>query len=436
MRGLVTPIILLLALLISATSLLAATWYVKPDGSGDAPTIDAAADSAAPGDTILLANGTFTGDGNRDIRLYYGPLIVMSESLNPDLCVVDCGGTASEYHQGFDIRFAGEPPVIIAGVTIRGAYSTASGAIYVGTDGGLPGRAAIVGCVLTGNTSVWGGPAVYVLDGCFASLVNTRVTGNSANSGTIYLSANSALAITGGVFSDNSAEATGGAISLYSAALIASSCTFQGNVAGSYGGAIYGTSSSALSLTGCSFIGNSASSGGGAIYSAGGEVILDGCSSMHNSSSYGASLDCAGEATALVTSCSFVADSSGSAALVFGPDASTTISRTVIAFAKQATAVYCTPGGSTPTVTCSDIFGNQYGDWTGCIEGLAGTEGNISEDPLFCDLAGGSVDVEDCSPCLAAHNSCSLNIGAGSSDCACGEATEPTTWGAIKAMYK
>jgi len=36
----------------------AETWYVKVDGTGDAPTIQAALDSCVTGDTVLLVNGT------------------------------------------------------------------------------------------------------------------------------------------------------------------------------------------------------------------------------------------------------------------------------------------------------------------------------------------------------------------------------------------
>jgi len=33
------------------------TWYVRNDGTGDAPTIQAAVDSAAAGDTVLIGLG-------------------------------------------------------------------------------------------------------------------------------------------------------------------------------------------------------------------------------------------------------------------------------------------------------------------------------------------------------------------------------------------
>ena len=41
-----------------------ATWYIKSDGTGDAPTIQAGITASTNGDTVLVAAGTYTGGGN------------------------------------------------------------------------------------------------------------------------------------------------------------------------------------------------------------------------------------------------------------------------------------------------------------------------------------------------------------------------------------
>ena len=46
------------------------TWSVNAEGTGDAPSIQAAIDSCAAGDTVLAAPGTYTGAGNRDIDFH------------------------------------------------------------------------------------------------------------------------------------------------------------------------------------------------------------------------------------------------------------------------------------------------------------------------------------------------------------------------------
>lgn len=54
--------------------------------------------------------------------------------------------------------------------------------------------------------------------------------------------------------------------------------------------------------------------------------------------------------------------------------------------------------GSAGTVSCNDVFGNTGTDWSG-IADPTGTAGNISADPLFCDLATGKFNIQPTSPC-------------------------------------
>jgi len=64
------------------------------------------------------------------------------------------------------------------------------------------------------------------------------------------------------------------------------------------------------------------------------------------------------------------------------------------------------------------VYGNAGGDWTGCIADQYGINGNISEDPLFCDAENGDFTIrDDYSPCAPANNpECGL-IGALGVDC-------------------
>ena len=48
------PLILTMLTFLTATA-SATTWYVKPDGTGDAPTIQAAIDSAGAWDIVMVA---------------------------------------------------------------------------------------------------------------------------------------------------------------------------------------------------------------------------------------------------------------------------------------------------------------------------------------------------------------------------------------------
>ncbi len=99
--------LLLLCCLLAATSVSARDWLVRPDGSGDAPTIQAAIDSLGADDHIVLADGVYTGLGNRDLYNSEKAFTVRSLSDDPTACVIDVQGTAAEPHWAFSYDAGG-----------------------------------------------------------------------------------------------------------------------------------------------------------------------------------------------------------------------------------------------------------------------------------------------------------------------------------------
>ena len=87
---------LLLAGVVSAETIT-----VYADGSGDAPTILAAIEAAASsGDVIELADGVFSGPGNRDLTSSGKSILIRSMSGEPLACIIDAGGSADQFHRG------------------------------------------------------------------------------------------------------------------------------------------------------------------------------------------------------------------------------------------------------------------------------------------------------------------------------------------------
>ena len=85
----------------------------------DQPTIQAGIDAAVNGDTVLVADGTYTGPGNRDIS-FGGKAITVRSEFGPDNCIVDCQGSETEQHRGFIFQTGIGRDSILQGFTIRG----------------------------------------------------------------------------------------------------------------------------------------------------------------------------------------------------------------------------------------------------------------------------------------------------------------------------
>ena len=80
------------------------------------PTILAGLDAAVPGDTVLVAPGTYTGDWNRELNFRGKDLVLVSEG-GPSMTVIDCHTWQGIiFHQG-ETRNA-----VVDGFTLEECY--------------------------------------------------------------------------------------------------------------------------------------------------------------------------------------------------------------------------------------------------------------------------------------------------------------------------
>lgn len=341
------------------------TWYVYPDGAGDAPTIQAAIDSAAASDSLLLANGTFRGVGNRGINYRGKAITVRGRSGIRETCIINC----EDADRGFYIGGGGAGTRLEAVTVMRGRASYGSGYSHLG--GGLFCENSTDGPLITD---------------CTFFLNHAEGHGGGAHGGF-----SGTPTFTNCAFKGNTTDASGGAfICGWGAAGVCSptftNCVFIRNTSAAYGGAVHGgkVDDGSAEFSNCTFVGNMAATGGAI------------SSFFHD---------------ALVSQCTFSGNIAPAGGGLYCDNSSPTIENSIIAFSADGSAIYCS-GSSAPQLTCCDIYGNVDGDWTGCIADQAHTNGNCSTNPYFCDPMADSYSLAALSYCLPEHNSCGVLMGA------------------------
>jgi hypothetical protein len=104
-------------------------------------------------------------------------------------------------------------------------------------------------------------------------------------------------------------------------------------------------------------------------------------------------------------SCTFAMNSASTtgASLYIRTTGQARFDKGIIAFSSDVQAVSCGTGASV-LLTCSDLFGNFGGDWTGCAAGQGSGNGNLTADPLFCNRVLGNFQLDADSPCAPDHS--------------------------------
>ncbi len=179
----------------------------------DSSTIQAGINGTMDGDTVMVADGTYTGDGNRDIEIFGKTVVVMSEN-GPENCIINCEGSQQDPHRGFYIHDWVGPETVIMGFTIQngwlGEYDD-GGAIYCH----YYASPSIEDNIIMNNHAYFGG-GIYCHYGSDAIISENVFMGNTASDGgAITCGDNSSSLITDNIIVDNHTYSRAGGIYCY-----------------------------------------------------------------------------------------------------------------------------------------------------------------------------------------------------------------------------
>jgi hypothetical protein len=403
--------------LLQACPAVAAVIVVDGAGGGDYVTIQEGVDAAAPGDTVLVLSGTYAGQDNCDVNCN-GKAVTVRSAPGGGPVIVDCGlahrgfvfesgETGATVVSGFKITYAHGGGMVCYGSspTIQSCsfeHCVASSGAGIDVDGA--GSPQVVGCSFLENTAHVGGGGLR----CSGSL------------GSPY--------IKGCLFKDNSAHVGGGIMSRGGACPTVEHTIFEGNTA-TYSGGMRFEAGSAM-VTECLFRGNEAASGGAMGSGYYSTPVLRYVTCIGNTASMRGA--CFANGTyADIQYCTFVGGGSPNGGGMFcgEPFGTMELRNSIVAFSPEGAAVTCDDVGW-PLVTHCCVFGNDGGGVT-----CGDTRDNLDEDPLFCNLPGGDLTLQETSPCLPENNEWGELIGAHDQGCAGPVPVERTSWGAIKSIY-
>jgi parallel beta-helix repeat protein len=344
---------------------------------GDSPTIQGAIDLAGPGDTVLVAPGTYFENLN-----FGGKAITVESAQGPEATIID-GNQA-----GSVVTFvSGEgPSSVLRGFTLQRGLA--------GFDGGgmniLSSSPTVVGNIITDNRACTGGAGISARFSS-ARIEGNLITNNSGSfcsgisGGGISVGGAGQVQIIDNVITGNSASSGfGGGIELFAAG----APTIRGNViranTASFGGGIHIVNQSDASIVQNLITGNQAGQGGGIYW-----LVPSGAR---------------GPLVVNNTVAGNQAGTLGSGIFAGGFDAQAQLFNNIVMGASGQSAVYCDPfyDPAPPILMSNNVFSAGATAYGGTCGDPTGTNGNISADPLFVDPAGNDYHLAAGSPSIDA----------------------------------
>ncbi|MFO0834309.1 MAG: GC-type dockerin domain-anchored protein [Phycisphaerales bacterium] len=283
------------SILIPAGSVLAVDRLVP----SQYPTIQSAINAAAAGDSVVVAPGTYTGTGNRDINPL-GKAITIRSASGAALTIIDCQGTQATPRRGFQVS-SGTSSLVIDGFTIRNGYSSDGGAIWV-----------------FGNAS----PVIKNM---------VIETSGATRGGGAYFFGAGTPAFQNCSFRQNTATFGGGVCEIGSGTATFTDCTFDANTATDHGAGGW-VGSGPSSFLRCTFSNGNATNGGGGVHVDGaGNTSFASCSFQSNAAVWGAGLRL-WNGSVVMTDCTFemnAASDRGGGILADQPNSTVALTRVV-----------------------------------------------------------------------------------------------------------